>query len=657
MKPDELAALMADAESSTAGVGVTPLRALQYVTVWSCVRLLAESIAQLPVHVFTRKSDGSKQRVTDATLSELLSSRPNSWQTGFEYFEYLVTALCMRGNHYCYANRIGSGANRRIAELIPFQPGSVTVKRDGYDLTYDVRRQGGGVDTYSAEKIHHVRGLTLDGFIGVSPIEFQRESIGLAMAAEKHGGLTFKNGARPSGILSFLGKLSDDAYERILKSWVKNYSGENIGKTAVLEEGGKYESISMSNTDAQYLEVRGYQRTEICSIFRVPPHMIGDLTRSSFSNITQQSLEFAKFTILPWCRRIESAISRDLFTEAERKHGMFVEFLVAGLERADLEQRMRSYNIGIMSGIWSPNECRKKENMNPRPGGDIYLAPLNMTDSTGGMPKSPDKGAGIRSIAEGVGDLTTKATDGHRMTKGAREREALRNQFAPRFKVLAEGLVGYEVGEVRQLVKGEQLTPVELSGQLVEFYAGMPEIIRQRFLRLSREYAVAVRRLALAEIDSDHEISPDELAAYVDGMVDAMGARYTGSSSGQLMALIAETAGDDLQEVIGTRLEEWHERRPAKVADRESVQQESVLSRWVWAAAGVTYLQWNRRGSKSCPFCVELDGKVVGIDAPFVEKGNYEPAGHEQSPWKIRGPKMHAPLHQGCQCIIAPVVG
>jgi len=654
-------AMLMQGSASAAGVGVSPNTAMRYVTVWACIRLLAESIAQMPVHLYRKLPDGSRQRISDIALAEIISSAPNSWQSPFEYFEFLVAALCLRGNHYAYINRLGSGA---IAELIPLLPQSVTVLRDGYDLSYRVRFENGSTDTLPQEKIHHVRGLTLDGFVGVSPIAYQRNAIGLGMSAENHGSYLFKNGAMPAGTLSMPSELSDEAYERIRKSWRETHSADKQGGVAVLEGGLKFDKISMSNEDAQYLEVRQFQRTEICSIYRVPPHMIGDLSKSSFSNITQQSLEMVKYTFLPICRRIEAAIKRDLLTEQERRRGLYVEFLVDGLERADLEQRYRSYNVGIMSGILSPNECRAMENRNPRPGGDLYLAPLNMVDSSEGMPKEggdpeeQDEDGGKSFKSKCIGTAVPAPLGKALITKGVLAREQLRESFAPRFKVLAAALVAYETGELRQAMADNngEIGP-GFSGSMTEIYRRLPDYIRNQFLGLMREYAVAVRNAALEEIDSEVEIDSNELAKYVEETMAAFSTRHISSSEGQLAALINDTVLEDLPAAIEQRLSEWDATRAAKIASREPIQQESAVSRWVWLAAGVTLLQWQRRGNKSCPFCTALNGKIVGINEPFVEAGDFTPEGHEASPLKVRGPKLHAPIHQGCVCVITPVRG
>lgn len=659
-------ALLLQGGVSTAGVGVNPTTALQYVTVYACVRLIAESIAQLPIHVYQKKPDNSKQRVTDTSLAEILSFAPNSWQTGFEYIEFALAALCLRGNHYAFVNRSTRG---EILELIPLMPGSVTTHRDGYDLSYTVRFEDGATDTLPQEKIHHIRGLSLDGFTGISPIAYQRNAIGLGIAAENHGSYLFKNGAKPSGTLSHPGKLNDEAYKRIKTSWSETHGGEKQGGTAVLEEGLVYTPITMTNEDAQFLETRAFQRTEICSIFRVPPHMIGDLAKSSFSNITQQSLEMVKYTFLPWCRRIEAAIGRDLLTPQDRKRGLYVQFLLDGLERADIETRFKVYNIGIMSGMYSPNVCLAKENMNPRPGGDLYLAPLNMVDSTDGLPKADD-GNDPENPDSSQNDSPTKTKSiahsravpyppGKALsTKGVLAREQLRETFQPRFKALAAALVGFETGELRQMIAdaGGQVGPGFASSS-AGLYRQLPDYIRNQFLGLMREYAVAVRNAALAEIDSDHELPAESLAKFVESMLESFSTRHISSSEGQLAALINETVMEDLPAVIEQRLAEWDETRADKIASREPVQQESAVARMVWGSAGITKLQWQRRGSKSCPFCKALNGKIVGIEAPFVDQGDFTPEGHEASPLKVRGPKMHAPIHGGCVCIITPVRG
>lgn len=632
----DLVGLFSGSETSS-GVTVTPDSAIKYPTVWACVALLADSIAQLPCHVYTKNKNGSKSRVHDTALSVLLSRGPNFFQSTFDYTSFMVTALAMRGNHYAFVSKTPSG---EVLEIIPFAPQSVEMKREGFkNIRYEVSQDGGGKEIYPLEKMTHVRGLSLDGFIGVSPITYHMETIGLSKAAERYGARLFKNGARPSGIIKHPSELSEPAYERIRKYWQEMYGGSNVGKTAILEEGADYETISMSNEDAQYLDVRQFQRTEICSIYRIPPHMIGDLTKSSFSNITQQSLEFVKYTILPWCRRIELTMMRDLLSEKDHKKGMFVEFLVDGLERADIKTRYDAYKAGIDGGFLSANEVRRKENMNPREGGDIYLAPLNMVDSTQ-MPApttEPTKPKQLKSY----------------QTKGVEVREQIREEYKGRFQKLAALVVTQEVKAIKKMLQNDR----DFLKQVEKFYPDFAKKITANFKGLIREFGGSVKAAALKEHDPEASVDPQEVGVFLDAVAASFAQRYTGSSSGQLKKLVEDTEPSELKFAIDVRLDEWETKRPAKVAEREVVQQESAVSRFVWAAAGVTLLQWVNRGSKSCPYCTSLDGKVVGIGAPFVEKGEFKPKGYEKSPMKVRGPKVHAPIHQGCLCAIVPVAG
>lgn len=374
MTSADLADLLRCGPLSSSGAPVTPERAMRVATVYACVRILAESVAQLPCKIYRRDETGREQ-VESGPLFDLMHF-PNPWQNSFEFREHLMACLCLRGNFFALMSR----RRGEVIELLPLRPEAVSVQRRNWELLYTYTDANGRTATVGADKMLHVRGLSLDGIMGVSPIRYGRDAIGLAMATEKHGALMFRNGARPGGVLKHPAKLSDEALEHLKISWEAAHGGDNAGRTAILEEGMSYESVSMTNEDAQYLDTRQFQRNEICALFRVPPHMVGDLTKSSFSNITQQSLEFVKYSVLPWCRRIETAFWRSLLTDEQRREGYRVEFLVDGLERADIKTRYESYSIAIQNGILSPNECRRLENRNPREGGDVFLQPLNMVD-------------------------------------------------------------------------------------------------------------------------------------------------------------------------------------------------------------------------------------------------------------------------------------
>jgi len=382
--------------ASSSGIVVNPQTALQASTVYACVQVLSQSIAMLPCTLYQKNKDGSKTIAENHPLFALLHDQPNDWQTSVEFMEMLIASLCLRGNAYAYINRTSSG---RVVELLPLHPDMVRVNMGtGFKLDYQVTLPDGSFQSLGPGELFHIRGLTLNGWLGISPIAYARESIGLSLATEKFGSQLFRNGAKMGGVLEHPNKIGQEAYSRLKDSFDNAYNGENSHKTAILEEGMKFTKISMSADDSQFLETRKFQRSEIASIFRVPPHMIGDLERATFSNIEQMSLEFVSYTLMPWLVRFEKAIKRDLLTPKERLQ-YNVKFNVTSLLRGDASARSAYYHNGILDGWLTRNEARHAESeigniLNPLDGLDIPLMPLNMTDGT----DDPDEQA---DLAEG----------------------------------------------------------------------------------------------------------------------------------------------------------------------------------------------------------------------------------------------------------------
>lgn len=363
---------------SKSGQRVNHETAMRVATVFGCVRVLAESIAQIPLILYRVGDQDSRERAVDHPLYWLLHNQPNSWQTSFEWRELMMWHAALRGNGYSYINRAGG----RIVELLPLDPDRVTVKQlPDYSLNYSISRTGGREPLeLTSRDIFHLRGPSVDGVSGLSVVGYAKETIGLAIATEEHGARFFSNGARPSGLLTRPeGKkaLSETAAQRLVESFQQKYSGPNAQRTMLLEEGMTFQSVTMKNDDMQFLETRKFQKQDICGIFRVPPHMVADLERATFSNIEQQSTEFVIYALGPWIGRWEQAIGRDLIVERQQGN-LFAEFLVDGLLRGDTVSRYQAYNVGITSGWLTRNEARIKENLNPLPGLDEPLEPLNM---------------------------------------------------------------------------------------------------------------------------------------------------------------------------------------------------------------------------------------------------------------------------------------
>ena len=364
---------------STSGKQVSERSAMQMTAVYSCVRILSEAVAGLPLHLYRCKEGGGKEKAIDLPLYRLMHDEPNPEMSSFVFRETLMTHLLLWGNAYAQIIRNGKG---EVIALYPLMPNKMRVDRDEKgSLYYEYVHSSDEADTMKNTTVRltpynvlHIPGLGFDGLVGYSPIAMAKNAIGMAIACEEYGAKFFANGAAPSGVLEHPGVIKDP--QKVREAWQSQFGGsQNANKIAVLEEGMKYTPISISPEQAQFLETRKFQINEIARIFRVPPHMVGDLEKSSFSNIEQQSLEFVKYTLDPWVMRWEQSLSRALFTEEEKKT-LFFKFNVEGLLRGDYQSRMNGYATARQNGWMSANDIRELENMDKIPaeqGGDLYL--------------------------------------------------------------------------------------------------------------------------------------------------------------------------------------------------------------------------------------------------------------------------------------------
>ena len=378
---------------TTSGKPVNERTAMQTTAVYACVRILAEAVASLPLHVYEYQDDGGKKLVHDHPLYYLLHDEPNPEMTSFVFRETLMSHLLIWGNAYAQIIRDGAG---RVLGLYPLLPDKMEVQRDDKGNIYYVYSRNSdenptfkeyGNIKLKAEDVLHIPGLGFDGLIGYSPIAMAKNAVGMTLACEEYGASFFANGANPGGVLEHPGVLKDPS--KVRESWNSVYRGvSNAHKIAVLEEGMKYQQIGIPPEEAQFLETRKFQINEIARIFRVPPHMVGDLEKSSFSNIEQQSLEFVKYTLEPWLMRWEQSMARRLFSDSEKRE-YFIRFNVEGLLRGDYASRMNGYAVARQNGWMSANDIRELENLDRIPaeeGGDLYLV-------NGSMTKLSDAGA------------------------------------------------------------------------------------------------------------------------------------------------------------------------------------------------------------------------------------------------------------------------
>lgn len=358
--------------------GVTPERAMCLVPVYSAVSVLSESVAQCPFITYKAISRREKVEAPDHSLSDLLMWQPNPEQTAFEFWEMAVANLALWGNFYAEIERNAYG----IVGLWPLRPDRMRIVRDERDeLLYLYTVGSESIPRpFPFRDIFHIRGkAVLEAVRGTSPVQFGAEAIGLGAAAERFGSKFFSNDSRPGGILTVAGKLSQEARERLIAGWEKAHRGaENRWRVAVLEEGANWQTIGVPPEQAQFLETRKFQRTEIAALFRVPPHMIGDLERATFSNIEHQSIEFVTYSIEPWTTRIEHAARRDLFRTMAGKRSHMAEFYTDLLKYGDFKTRAEALAIMRQNGALTGNEWRLEVGYSPHADGDVLLVNGNM---------------------------------------------------------------------------------------------------------------------------------------------------------------------------------------------------------------------------------------------------------------------------------------
>lgn len=629
-------------ESSATGVRVDERNALNSVAVFACVRILSETLASVPLPLYRRMTVRSKRRAYEHPLYSLLHDAPNPEMSSFNFREALMSHLVLWGNAYA---EIDWNMNKgRPRALWPLLPNKMRVKREKGDLYYYYRLPDGQEKIFPAINIFHIPGLGFDGLIGYSPIHMAREAIGLSLATEEFGARFFGNGARPGGVLEHPGKLGTPAQDNLRKSWSEMHQGlSNQHRIAILEEGMKYHQIGIPPEDAQFLETRKFQRSEIASFFHIPPHMIGDLEHATFSNIEHQAIEFVVYTMRPWFVRWEQVISKKLLFPNERRD-YFAEFLIDGLLRGDVESRYKAYSVGRQWGWLSANDVRELENMEPLPDkqGDIYMTPMNMTPAG--------------TVPEAKSLVLNEPRSERGNSQAAIHRYKTAQSYKRVFEDAVQRVVKRETDNILRAAKkylGER-SSADFDVWLEDFYRDFPEFISKQVEPAIYALAEAIQAIAADEVNAEAAMTP-ELERFLKQYGSVFNGRYTKSSKGQLQALIKEATEKEEEplETIMIRLNEWEETRADKVAMNETVQLSNAVAKVVFSGAGVVRLRWVALGSKSCPLCQELNGKVVGIDKPFLATGDTLES-EQGSQITLYRPTTHPPLHQGCVCQIVP---
>ena len=631
------------------GVSVNESTALKMTAVYSCVRVLSETISSLPFPVYRRLPNGGKERSPEHPLYSVLHDSPNPEMSAMVFRETLQSHLLLWGNAYALIMRDMVG---RI-QLWPLLPDRTYPKRDEKTKAlYYVTVVDGREIPLRKEDVLHIPGLGFDGVKGYSPIQMAREAIGLGLAAEEFGARFFGQGTNVGGVVEHPNQLGEQAHKNLTNSLSEAYQG--LGKThklLILEEGMKYQRIGIPPNDAQMIETRKFQIAEIARIFRVPLHLVDeDSKAATYASVEQFALQFVVHTIRPWLVRWEQAIKMRLFDEGERDQ-YFAEHLIEGLLRGDYKSRQDGLAIQRQNGIINADEWREIENMNPQEGniGKIYWQPLNMVPA----------GTDLLELKSGNDppDDAERHFREQRSKRSAASRARVAKSYERVYRDAAAGVVKRETEKIRKAAKVElqERNAGNFLRWLEDFYSDtMPEFINRRMYPAVSSLATLIQAAAAEEVGAKADMTP-EMDKFVADYTATYATRHTSSSRGQLRKIVedAVTQGIEPLPLVEERLNEWDEKRADKIAMNETVRTAGAIVLKTFALAGTVRLIWRAQGAKSCPYCQEMDGKIVGIEQPFVREGeDFEPEG-AGGKFKVTGPVRHPPLHLGCACQIS----
>lgn len=615
---------------SGTGIAVNEDTALGSTAIWAAVRIISETVASVPLGVFERREDDGRDIRRDHPTHRILHSSPNPMLTAMEFREMQMANLLLAGNSYAEIVRDGAG---RVAELWPIWPQRVEIQAQDDRVLYRITVPGGKDEFLKPHEMLHIRGMSRGGLAGLDPIATTAESVGFTLALEKFMAMFFGNSARPGGVLQHPGKMSEDAQKRFKEGWESAHRGlDNSHRVAILEEGMTWAQQGVSPEQAQTIESRKFQVTEVARIFNLPPHLLRDLERATFSNIEQQSIEFVTYTVRPWAVRLEQRYDKQLISEREQEK-LFTKHILEGLLRGDIKSRFESYSIARNGGWLSANDIRALEDQNPIPDGDTYLVQGAMI---------PVADAGTDANAARMEQRTEKRT--------MQDRETVRDAYTDIFQDVADKVVRKEVNALRRAVKKHIRAVGDLQVFMAEFYEGHAEEVSKAFARSLLSLSKIMQGQAANEVGGEVGLT-DPVKEFTQEYADSLGRKWDASSVGQLEEIIRDTDPAELEAAMLQRLDEWEATRAEKVGRREANQANNALIGAAYIALGTTVWVSRMRGEENCPYCRALNGKVVMIDSPILPAGDFFPEGADE-PLRVRRPLRHPPYHDGCDCMM-----
>lgn len=630
---------------SEAGVVVNEQTALNTLMFVNCVSLLADTFATVPIGVYQRLDRGRKPATTHP-LYNTLHSEPNPLTNSFDYRHQMMLHLATWGNHYSEIVR----RRGEVVALWPYHPASVRLKHAGRGDVVYVVRDGAEEREIAGRDMLHLRGLAMSGVVGLPPLTIMRQSLGIATAAQDYGARFFANDARPSILLKHPGVLGEEGRRNLRDSFKEDHGGDNRGGVGVLEEGMDIVTLSVPPEDAQFLQTRQFEARQVAGFFRVPPHLISDVERSTSwgTGIEQQQIGFVVHTMQPWFTRAEQELTRKLIRPEDRDR-YYVRFNVNGLMRGDFNARKEFYATGRQWGYFSANDVRELEDMNPVENGDVYLQPLNMVEA--GYEPQPDAGA-VRNQNPARVEQRARQ-DAEQRSIVARQRLASRHVALYR-DVIAR-LIRIEKQEVGAQARRRSADDFE---QWVRdyYYDRFPARVEEHMEPPVRTLMGLVADEVSDELDGD--VPADDLDVFARQYVVTMAKRHCGDSRSRLLALLHEHEGravrqdTTLEALVDAELETWDDRVDIDAQD-EAYRSSNAAALFAYGLLGVLALRWVATGTDPCDYCEGMNGRTVSTGNPFLA------AGEEFAPGGVaalvsQSSIKHPPIHTGCQCVIAP---
>ncbi len=683
---------------SSAGVNVTNDSAMRSSAVMACIRLLAGSIASLPIHLYRRLPGGGKERAVDHWAYDLVHRAPHPLMSAYQWKETLVYHMELTGNHYSQQVTMNSG---ETSELVPWDPDQTRVEQSsrGGVLRYELTKPDGTKLVKTSPDMLHVPGMAWNGLKGLSPIAYAREIIGLGQAAEQFGARLFGSGTNPGHIFTLpegIRHKDKEAANKFSEDLLAAHAGLGKSHTGmVVPAGMDFKPAGIPPDDAQFLETRKFQVEEICRIYGIPLHMVQSETKSTSwgTGVESMSRGFVMFTLRPRLCRIEQALNRSLLSDTEQRE-YFFEFLVDALLRGDQEGRAEFYRALTEVKAIVPNEIRERENMNPVEWGDEPVTIANIhgsqgasTDESGqdGGQKTEEKSAcncnhcaAVATGGEAAARLLPPPHDHCVRAEPDPELDSPRMSIQRSYRRVIRDAMGRVIRRERQdimaeipkqmrkkLRRGETRGVGSLKDFIAEFYTAHEEFTREAITPAFTALAEAIGAEAMRELGQAWEWS-DELEEWLEVYINAFANRHSNQSRGQLLIMLEEleaegtTTPDEVAEAFGERFENWEFgldgglTRDDKIGARESVRLGNGFAAEAFFAAGVLTLVWRATGEETCPYCMSLNGRSVGPGDAFLSAGQLFQPGGADVPLKPLSMVKHPPAHSGCDCQIVP---